>query len=127
MPEGRPIVADCGSETEHICAFIDHFLQPLATCHPSYIKDAYDFVDKVRGQVVPCDALIVTGDVTGLYINMDTDLTLQIVRDTFRCNPDSARPDKQLLELLEITLKTNYFQFAGRLFLQTRGTAMRKR
>ena len=129
MPEGRPIVADCGSETEHICAFIDHYLQPLATCHASYIKDTYHFVSKIRGQVVPCDALIVTGDVTGLYTNMDIDLTLQIIRETFQRNPDryGARPDKQLLELLEITLRTNYFQFAGRLFLQTRGTAMGKR
>jgi len=128
MPEGRPIVADCGSETEHNCDFIDHYLQPLATAHASYTKDTYNFVDKIRGQVVPCDALIVTGDVTGLY-TMDIDLTLQIVRDTFRRNPDrsSAHPDKQLLELLEITLRTNYFQFAGRLFLQTRGTAMGKR
>jgi len=75
MPEGRPIVADCGSETEHICAFINHSLQPLATSHPSYIKDTYHFVDKVCGQVVPCDALIVTSDVTGLYTNMDIDLT----------------------------------------------------
>jgi len=58
---------------------------------------------------------------------MDIDLTIQIVKDTFERNPDSVHPDKQLLELLEITLHTNYFQFAGRLFLQTRDMAMGKR
>jgi len=26
MPEGRPIVADCGSETERICKYIDYYL-----------------------------------------------------------------------------------------------------
>jgi len=39
MPEGRPIVADCGSETERICKFIDFFLKTISNNHPSYIKD----------------------------------------------------------------------------------------
>jgi len=126
MPEGRPIVADCGSETEHVCDFIDHFLQPLATRHPAYIKDTYHFIEKIRGQVVPYDAFIVTGDVTGLYTNMDLDLTLDIIKESFELNPSHGRPDKQILKLLELTLRTNVFQFADRLFLQIRGTAMGK-
>ena len=56
MPEGRPIVADCGSETERICKFIDFFLKPLSNHHPSYIKDTYHFVAKIRGQRIPDSA-----------------------------------------------------------------------
>jgi len=51
--EGRPIVADCGSVTERICKFIDFFLKPLSNHHPSYIKDTYHFVAKIRGQKIP--------------------------------------------------------------------------
>ena len=67
------------SETERICKFIDFFLKPLSNYHPSYIKDTYHFVAKIRGQKIPEGAFLVTGDVTALYTNMDIDLTLTII------------------------------------------------
>ncbi len=126
MPEGRPIVSDCGSETYNICKFIDYFLKPLATKHPSYIQDTYDFVDKIRDRIIPQDAFIVTGDITALYTNMDIDRSLAVVREAFFLNPDTARPDQDILALLEIALRFNYFEFANKLFLQICGTAMGK-
>ena len=117
MPEGRPIEADCGSETERICKFIDFFLKPLSNNHPSYIKDTYDFVAKIRGQKVPEDALLVTGDVTALYTNMDIDITLSLIKEAFDLNPDRGLPNDPVLKLLELTLRRNDFQFAGRIFL----------
>ena len=53
MPEGRPIVSDCGSESYRICQYIDSFIRPISIRHPSYIKDTYDFVSKIRGQKIP--------------------------------------------------------------------------
>ena len=41
-------------------------------------------------------------------------------------HPNMKRPDKLLLELLEITLKNNDFTFNGEYFLQICGTAMGK-
>lgn len=126
MPEGRPIVSDCGSETYNICNFIDYFLKPLANHHPSYLKDTYDFVSKIRGKGIPPGALLVTGDVTALYTNMDIQRSLDVVREQFIKQPHHNRPDAELLQLLEICLKNNDFRFAGRTFLQTCGTAMGK-
>jgi len=126
MPEGRPIVADCGSVTDRICEFIDYFLKPLSKGHPSYIKDTYHFVSKIRGQTIPDSAFLVTGDVTALYTNMNIDLTLRIIKEAFGLKPDPTRPDTEILRLLEITLKRNDFQFAGRIFLQLCGTTMGK-
>jgi len=127
MPEGRPIVADSGSETERVAQFIDYFLQPLACTHPAYVKDTYHFIKRVRGQIIPQNAFLVTGDVTALYTNMDIDLTISTIRDIFAEFPDLRRPDAQLLRLLELTLRNNDFEFAGRIFLQICGTAMGKR
>ena len=127
QPEGRPIVSDCGSETYKICEFIDYFLQPLATLHPSYVKDTYDFLSKIRGQVIPENALLVTGDVTALYTNMQIDRSIAAVREIFAEYPDFRRPDEEIIKLLEIALTRNDFEFAGRLFLQICGTAMGKK
>lgn len=83
MPEGRPIVSDCGSETYHICELIDYFLAPLSNKHPSYVQDTYDFISKIRYQVIPADSFLVTGDVTTLYTNMNIS-TRQKVNASFK-------------------------------------------
>ena len=126
MPEGRPIVADCGSESYRVSKYIDYFLQPLATSHDSYLKDTYDFISKIRHQPIKEDWFLVTADVTALYTNMRIDLILKSVQEAFAANPAPRRPDSEILELLELTLRNNDFEFAGEVFLQTVGTAMGK-
>lgn len=126
MPEGRPIVSDSGSETYQICRLIDYYLKPLATRHASYVKDTYDFVQKIVGQSVPPNSFLVTADVTALYPNMNINRSLRIVRELFAANPCFSRPDSDILELLDIALNINDFEFANRFFIQLCGTAMGK-
>ena len=47
VPPGRPIIADCGSESYASAEYIDHFLAPLAKQHKSYLKDTNDFITKL--------------------------------------------------------------------------------
>jgi hypothetical protein len=127
MPEGRPIVSDSGSESYRVAELIDSFLKPLSTRHQSYLKDTYHFVDKIRHQRIPKDAYLVTGDVTALYTNMTHERMLRVVQQAFRRYPSSTgRPDKHLLQLLDLTLRSNDFQFNGETYLQICGTAMGK-
>lgn len=126
MPEGRPIVSDCGSESYKTSQYIDSFIRPISTRHPSYIKDTYDFVSKIRGQEIPKSALLVTADVTSLYTNMHMDRTLQVVKNALARYPDPERPDSHIMRLLDITLRNNDFTFNGEFFLQICGTAMGK-
>jgi len=126
MPEGRPIVSDCGSESYRISQYIDSFIRPISIRHPSYIKDTYDFVSKIRNQEIPQNALLVTGDVSALYTNMRIDRTLQVTKNALSRFPDIQRPDHHIMQLLEITLKNNDFTFNGNFYLQICGTAMGK-
>lgn len=127
MPEGRPIVSDCGSESNRSSEYIDYFLAPLAHNHPSYIKDTYDFVSKIRNKPIKESYLLVTGDLCSLYTNMSLDRILSVVKDAFIKHPDPRRPDKELLELLELNLRNNDFTFLNLIFLQIFGTAMGKK
>jgi hypothetical protein len=126
MPEGRPIVGDCGTESRRISEYIDHFLKPLANKHPSYIKDTYDFIDKIRNRNINKRLFLVTGDVTALYTNMNIERAINIVKEFFHLNPDPNRPSDELLELLDLAMRNNDFTFGHRLFLQIFGTAMGK-
>lgn len=126
MPEGRPIVSDCGSETYNIGQFIDYFLKPFATNHASYVKDSFEFVSKIRSLKVPKDCIIVTGDVTALYTNMNIDRSVEAVRNVFKLFPSPHRPDEAILKLLNLVLTRNEFEFNGQLYQQICGTAMGK-
>src|SRR5262249_46568216 len=126
MPEGRPIVSDVNSESYRVSQLLDSFLTPLATKHETYLKNTYDFVMKIRDNTVEENCYIVTGDVSVLYTNMLHDRTVKCVQDIFDKVPDVARPDKHLINLLDITLKNNDFNFNDKNYLQTCGTPMGK-
>lgn len=126
MPPGRPIVSDTGSESYRISEYINHHIKPLSITHPAYIKNTYEFVNKIRLQRIPSKALLVTGDITSLYTNMDIDRILTVVKKTFQEHADPSRPDHYLIRLLDFTLRHNDFEFNGEYFVQTCGTAMGK-
>lgn len=127
IPPGRPIVSDCGSETYQTAEFIDFYLNPLSVRHPSYIKDSYYFIDLVKSLTIPADSFLFSIDIDSLYTNIDIAAGLQAVREIFQKYPDAKRPDKEILELLEINLRRNDFEFDGDFYLQVKGTAMGKR
>ena len=127
MPPGRPIISDCSSESYNVSEYIDHFLQPLASKHDSYLKDTSDFLNKLKQVKIGKDSLIVTMDVASMYTNIDHQSGLTAVRKAFENNPDPSRPDQHILELLELSLKNNDFQFNNETFLQVKGTAMGKK
>lgn len=104
VPCGRPIVSDCGSESYRVAEFIDAFINPLSQKHNSYLKDTYDFVNKIKMINAPENAFLFSIDVNSLYTNIDTALGLQEVRTTFDKYPDPNRPDEAILQLLELSL-----------------------
>ena len=126
MPEGRPIVSDVESESYRVSQWMEHYLTPLAIKHETYLKNTYDFVEKIRGKSVDQECFLITGDVSALYTNMIHERTIECVRKIFQKYPDRSRPDKHILDLLNITLRNNDFQFNGKCYLQTCGTPMGK-
>ncbi|XP_024120094.1 uncharacterized protein LOC112141232 [Oryzias melastigma] len=126
-PPGRPIVSDCSSETYRSAEFIDYFLNPLSTKHQSYIKDTYDFIEKIKTLNIPHNSSLFTIDVDSLYTNIDTQEGLAAVKNIFNTFKDQKRPDEEILQLLEINLTKNDFEFNGHFFLQIKGTAMGKK
>ncbi len=127
MPPGRPIISDCSSESYTVAEYIDHFLQPFASVHASYVKDTTDFLTKLKSIRTKPDSLLVTLDVDSMYTNIDNEDGLEAVKKAFISQPDSYRSDEHILKLLEIGLKNNDFEFNGERFLQISGTAMGKK
>lgn len=62
-----------------------------------------------------------------VYIQTDISEGLQAIKRAFINHPDVHRPDTELLQLLEINLTRNDFEFNDEYFLQIKGTAMGKK
>lgn len=126
MPPGRPIVSDCGSDTDRVADYIEHYLNPLSIKHPAYIKDTYHFIDIIKSLTIPPNSFLFSLDVDSLYTNIDTKSGLAAVQKILYKYPDSFRPDRDLLRLLELNLTRNDFVFDSKYYLQIKGTAMGK-
>jgi hypothetical protein len=127
IPPGRPIVSDCSSDTYRLAELVDYFLTPLSFKHPAYVQDTYDFIQKIGKIKINPNALLISMDVEALYTNIDNKEGIQAVANTFLKFPDPDRPDKEILELLEIQLSQNDFRFNNEWYLQQWGTSMGKK
>ena len=67
----RASVSDCSSETYYTADYLDYYLNPLSIRHPSYIKDTYDFIAKIRTIKIPPNSFLFTMDIDSLYTNID--------------------------------------------------------
>ena len=62
MPPGRPFISDSDSESYKEAECTDNFLQEISKKHPSYIKDTYDILSKLRTAKVQPHILLITLD-----------------------------------------------------------------
>ena len=125
MVPGRPVISNCGYLTEHISEFLDYHLQPLAKQVKSYIKDTNDFVKRIRDMPdLPENAILCSIDVTGLYPDIPHDEGLEVMKKALNKRENQSVSTDTLLELANIVLKNNFFEFDGKTYKQKRGTAM---
>lgn len=119
-PPGRPIVSDCGSESYGVAEFITWHLGPLLIRHTSYVRDTYDFLEKVQGMRIGPGSSLFSMDVESLYTNIEIERGLEAVVKCLWKYPKEGRPDQSILRLLELSLRRNDFGFNGRHFLQVK-------
>jgi hypothetical protein len=126
-PPGRPIVAGCGSLTERASAYVDSYLQPFVHNLTSYIKDTYDFLDKLNSlpQPLPHNSILATIDVSSLYTSIPNAHGLSAIEHFLQTRPKGSLPTTHfIVSLAQFILEKNYFQFKDKFYLQTSGTAM---
>lgn len=122
----RPIISGIGNATEKISHFVDEHIKPFVPQIPSYIKDTTDFINKIESiNDLPDRFYLVTLDVTSLYTNIpNQEGILAVAKTLVKYQPNYSASNSSILELLKIVLHSNNFDFNGKHYLQTGGTAM---
>ena len=122
---GRPVISNCGYYMENISSFLDYHLKPLGKKGESYIKDTNDFLIKLKELgSLPKNAILCTIDVVGLYPNVPHKEGLASIRKQLDNTENKEVTTHTLVELVEIVLKKNYFQFLDKTFKQKWGPAI---
>ena len=68
---GRPVISNCGTPTEKVSEFLDHYLEHIMQNGLSYIRDSHYFLEKIKTiRSVPENAILVAADVVELYPNI---------------------------------------------------------
>ena len=122
---GIPVISDCEFYTENISSFLDHHLQPIAQKVNSFIKNTNHVLRKFEslGQL-PEGAIPCTIDIAGLYPNIPHEEGLVSVRKFLDARTEKKVTTETSLELAEIILKNNIFQFNEKTLRQLKGTAI---
>jgi predicted GIY-YIG superfamily endonuclease len=122
---GRPIISGNGHPTERISEYLDHFMRPHVHKLPSYLQDTTDYLIKSKASepLLP-DTLLASLDVTSLYTNIPHNEGLQACSEAWETRTVNNPPTHFLVQLLELVLKLNNFEFNEENYLQINGTAM---
>ena len=91
----------------------------------SYIKDAGDFLEKLRAiGEIPKGAILVTADVVGLYPSIPHDEGLKVLRNQYDQFIDKTAPTEDIIKMAEFVCKNNWFEFNSKFYKQISGTAI---
>ena len=123
---GRPIISGCDGPRDSISSFVDRLIQPIAQQQESYLKDSTDFINFIEKTKLPKNAILASMDVTSLYTNIPQEEGITTVCKAYEdfYQNHLPIPTKFLRQMLRLIFKENSFQFNGRHYLQTQGTAM---
>ena len=116
----------CDGPTEKLSSFVDKLLQPIAQQQKSYLKDTTYFVNFIENTKVPAEVILVSMDVTSLYTNIPQEEGIDTVCRAYEIfyRNEPPIPTQLLKRALRLILQENSFQFNGKNYLQTHGTAM---
>ena len=120
----RPIVSGIGGPTEKISSFLDHFLQPIVSKTPSYLKNTKELLSILNSTQITNDTILCTIDVKSLYLSIPQDEGTTACLDHMEKHGPLPLPREALKHLLDIVLKYNILRFNDTCYKQIQGTAM---
>ena len=103
-------------------------LQISVTCDIYRIRNSRYFVEVRRDLGIKEDEVLVSFNVTSLFINVPVDEAVQVIRDSLQndrslSDRTTLSPDR-VAELLEVCLQSTHFSHEGAFYKQREGAAM---
>ena len=127
-PPERPIISGSGSITEGIGEYVHYHIRDLGTQHDSYIQDTPDFlimIEKInQGPKLNPNVLIATMHVSALFTNIIHTEGMSCMQEALNTRQNIKVPTEFIMQLMNIILNNNIFEFHETHWKQEIGAAM---
>jgi hypothetical protein len=99
-------------------------LKSLTKIEGLYVKNSFEFVDRLRGVKLEPDEIMVSFDVESLFPSIPIPVALvELENHLNRINVDTKKK-KVYLHVAKLCMEQNYFQFRGSFYRVEKGTSM---
>ena len=125
VPPIRPIVSQCNSLLSTTAKFLDHILQPLAKSYPDYLHNSTSLINILENTTLSRNTILVSLDIVSLFPSIPQSECLSIIHQELLTHSNLLTFNPNLImQLLDLHLRNNYFEFGSFIFKQTTGIAM---
>lgn len=121
----RPIVSCVQSPFSNLAKFLKNILSNVVNKNESYIKDSWQFKDKIKNIDIPKNYSIISLDVVSLYTNIPTNRALHLIEKKWdEIKKFTDIPLNEFKQAVSLTLNSTYFMYKDKYFKQIDGCAM---
>lgn len=120
----RPIVSNIDSPTYKIAKWLVSEFNKLKTPNGLYVKNTYDFVDRIKDLHLQKDEVLVSFDVISLYPNIPIPEALQTIDEWLDSCDISDEKAATYSNLTKMCMEQNAFIFNKNIYKLTHGTSM---
>jgi hypothetical protein len=121
----RPIVNFRNNPMEKFSKFLDFLLGPIVKNTESFIQDSQHLLQDCESMSFSENIVLYSCDFESLYTNLDLNLVMQILMDTFQDKLDTNHIDKfAFFILLELLLYNSMFSYNDQFYKQLVGLGM---
>ena len=109
-----------------ISQFVDNFIGYLVPLSQSFVRNSTHLINILNEITLQPGMLLCTSDITSLYTNMPHNEDIQSIKEILAIHrtPNNLPHNSYIIELLEVVLANNHFEFNGTFYHQMSRTAM---
>jgi hypothetical protein len=120
----RPVINNIKAPSYKIAKHLTNILNRHLHLENQYnVKDSITLAENLTKITINENHKIVTYDIKDLYVNIPIQETLKITESLLN-KENNTQITKQIITLLEATLKQNYFEFQNNIYQPKKGVAM---
>ena len=125
----RPIISTVDSPTYNFDKFFARFLKNNIPESKYNVKNSIEFRQRIKGQIIPTDHVMISLDVTSLFTNITKDMVINAIEKHYASiyngfNEKLFLPLNSLIDCIKFIFDNTYFKFNNDTFKQVKGSPM---
>ena len=121
----RPVVSFSNSPTYQLAKWLNSKLKNVINCQfHNTVSNSTQLANKIKNIDIPENAILISLDVTNLFTNIPINEAIQIIKNKLFDSSLSDNESTELVNVLNVCLKQNFFMFNDKVYCQDDGLAM---